>query len=143
MKKIILCMMAAVAATLMLTGCGAGEFEDPVPTVTEATAETAPAVQDLGTMPTEGAVEERYECGDPVWYVLHYEPGFRAQCCEAVVLEEAGDHVRVNPICCAEGLCSGEDYTEWMIPRNDCYRTQEDARAVVMAENADYDDSCG
>ena len=93
MKKIILCMMAAIAATLMLTGCGAGPADGLTEPAPPAVVEPAPPVV-VETAPTAPA-EVQYEFGDLV-YSLETWPDGTVHVCRHAVVEHAGDVVIVT-----------------------------------------------
>ena len=137
MNRKIRVILVATVTSVVLTGCGANSFENPIVTDTITVVETKPVVQVAETIPIESSTPDSFKYGDEVWYVIHYEDGFRAQFFDATVIEELDGYLLVT----RDGH---DEYVEWEIPLNDCYRTRAEAQAVADAENEVYahDDYC-
>lgn len=105
MTKRVCIGLAAVAAGLMLTGCGAERFQNPEPTERQgaaivetvtATAEPAAMLPWVGEHRTPVVEYPRgYAVGDRVWIVRHSGCETPAEVRERVVLAEYGPYVIV------------------------------------------------
>lgn len=159
MNKKLRMGMAAVAAGLILAGCGA-DFENPVPPVVqdEAVVETVALTVPMETEPAAmlpWVGEHRtplvehprgYEVGTRVWIVRHNGCEMPAEVRERIVLAECGPYVIVFAPELADDDLKEQaaillTQSELVGPclelynSGDAYRSQKEAQAVAEGEN--------
>lgn len=103
-KAMIVRACGLAAAGLILTGCGADRFENPVPTESRPPVAAEPMAPQTtaGTLPWVGehrtpvvSYPRGYEVGERVWIVRHDGCETPAEVRERIVLAECGPYVIV------------------------------------------------